>query len=160
LQYLRILLHIRTLILVVFLHNTITESLTALLDYQAMNRILPGLLLASTYASLAHATYNLQIDYTGAKFFDGFEFFTGADPTDGTVTFLDEVAANDTSLAGYIETANNTMAIYMAADTTTSGGSGRASVRVSSIETFQHGLFIVDILHIPTGCGTWPAFWM
>lgn len=125
-----------------------------------MKRILPVLLLVSAYALLVHATYNLQIDYTGAKFFDGFEFFTDADPTKGTVTFLDEVAANDTSLAGFIETANNTMAIYMAADTTASGGSGRGSVRVSSIETFQHGLFIVDILHIPTGCGTWPAFWM
>jgi hypothetical protein len=76
-----------------------------------MHRILSALLLASTYASLGRATYNLQTDYTGAKFFDGFDFFTDPDPTDGTVTFLDEVAANSTGLAGFIETANNTMAV-------------------------------------------------
>lgn len=125
-----------------------------------MKRVLTGLLLASTYASLGRATYNLQTDYTGANFFDGFDFFTDPDPTDGTVTFLDEVAANSTGLAGFIETANNTMAIYMAADTTSAGGDGRASVRVSSNEQYQHGLFIIDILHIPTGCGTWPSFWL
>jgi hypothetical protein len=48
----------------------------------------------------------------------------------------------------------------MAADTTSAGGSGRGSVRVSSTQQFQHGLFIIDILHIPTGCGTWPSFWL
>ena len=125
-----------------------------------MLRISTGLLLASICAPVAQATYNLQTDYTGEKFFSGFEFFTGTDPTDGTVTFLDENTANATGLAGFIDAGNGTMAVYMAADTTSSNGPGRESVRVSSNETFQHGLFIIDILHIPTGCGTWPSFWM
>merc|ERR1719220_2546004 len=25
---------------------------------------------------------------------------------------------------------------------------------------YRSGLFIVDVEHMPTGCGTWPAFWM
>lgn len=117
-------------------------------------------MLAGICASVAQATYSLQTNYDGANFFDGFDFFTGADPTNGTVNFLDEVAANATGLAGFLETGNGTMAIYMAADSTSSGGSGRGAVRVSSNQTFQHGLVVVDILHMPTGCGTWPAFWM
>lgn len=125
-----------------------------------MLRIFSGLLLASICAPVAQATYNLQTDYTGGKFFNGFEFFTETDPTDGTVTFLDESTANATGLAGFIDAGNGNLAVYMAADTTSSSGTGRGSVRVSSTQTYQHGLFIIDILHIPTGCGTWPSFWI
>lgn len=148
------------LILAAFLYNSITESANDLLFKSSMYRIFSGLLLASTCVLTAQATYNLQTNYNGANFFNGFNFFTGEDPTNGTVTFLDEVAANATGLAGFIDAGNGTMAIYMATDTTSTDGSGRGAVRVSSNETYQHGLIIVDILHMPTGCGTWPAFWM
>lgn len=36
----------------------------------------------------------------------------------------------------------------------------RDSIRLTSKATFQSGLFIVDLAHMPTGCGTWPAFWL
>jgi hypothetical protein len=36
---------------------------------------------------------------------------------------------------------------------------GRRSVRLSSKHTYNHGLYILDATHMPTGCGTWPAFW-
>ena len=29
-----------------------------------------------------------------------------------------------------------------------------------SQETYNSGLFIASLDHIPTGCGTWPAMWM
>jgi hypothetical protein len=49
----------------------------------------------------------------------------------------------------------------MGVDTTKVAPDGRASVRVTSSRSFQHGLIIADIAHMPGGvCGTWPAFWM
>lgn len=35
----------------------------------------------------------------------------------------------------------------------------RASVRIQTQFTFTGGLVIMDSVHMPTGCGTWPAFW-
>lgn len=53
---------------------------------------------------------------------------------------------------------------YIGVDYTTAltvaGGVGRGSVRIESKKTYNKGLFIVDIKHMPGGiCGTWPAFW-
>lgn len=39
-------------------------------------------------------------------------------------------------------------------------GVGRRSVRIESKKTYNKGLFVVDVKHMPGGiCGTWPAFW-
>lgn len=40
------------------------------------------------------------------------------------------------------------------------GGGPFDSVRLEGKRRFNRGLFILDILHMPTGCGTWPAFWL
>lgn len=35
---------------------------------------------------------------------------------------------------------------------------GRPSIRIESKETYEHGLFIADFLHMPpSNCGLWPA---
>jgi len=34
------------------------------------------------------------------------------------------------------------------------------SFRLSSRKLFRGGLFIIDVEHIPIGCGVWPAFWL
>ena len=39
------------------------------------------------------------------------------------------------------------------------GGPGRPSVRIVSTNTYTHGLFLLDLTHMPAGCGVWPAFW-
>jgi len=50
--------------------------------------------------------------------------------------------------------------IYMGADhTKVASGRGRDSVRIESKKTFNSGLIIIDLVHMPVGCGTWPAFW-
>lgn len=37
-------------------------------------------------------------------------------------------------------------------------GYGRPSVRITTQDSFQHGLFIADVKHMPGGtCGVWPA---
>jgi len=41
-----------------------------------------------------------------------------------------------------------------------STGRGRNSVRLTSKRNFNSGLFIMDSTNMPTGCGTWPAWWL
>lgn len=119
------------------------------------------LLLVSLFISSSAASYRLVQDYSGDKFFQGFDFFTDPDPTDGHVQFVPLQTANDTSLAGFMEGGNATTAIFMGVDSTEIAPKGRAAIRVASNQTFQHALVIADIVHMPGGiCGTWPAFWM
>jgi adhesin HecA-like repeat protein len=49
--------------------------------------------------------------------------------------------------------------VKLKADTTNvvpSGARGRDSVRLESKTLFNSGLFIADVAHMPTGCGTPP----
>lgn len=47
----------------------------------------------------------------------------------------------------------------MGVDNTTVTSTGRQSVRLTSNKAYNHGLIILDVAHMPEGCGTWPAFW-
>ena len=38
-------------------------------------------------------------------------------------------------------------------------GRGRDSIRLESKDLYTTGLFLLDLQHMPYGCGTWPAFW-
>lgn len=49
----------------------------------------------------------------------------------------------------------------MAADSSNvASGRGRNAVRVESKASYNHALIILDLNHMPEGCGTWPAFWL
>lgn len=116
------------------------------------------------------STFELMHDFTGARFFEGFEFFTDGDPTGGTVDFVDEKTAMAERLAGV----NAAGQVFMRADnvTTNPSGRGRKSVRVTSTARLDpkdlpleangtgHLLIVLNLSHMPTGCATWPAFWM
>ena len=104
------------------------------------------------------APYQLVDEYSLANFFDQFNFFTGADPTNGHVQYVDRAVALQN---GYTTTTNG--AARMSVDTTNKwplGGKGRPAVRLISNNSYTHGLFVADIKHMPTGCGTWPAYWL
>ncbi|KAL4956666.1 concanavalin A-like lectin/glucanase domain-containing protein [Aspergillus filifer] len=113
--------------------------------------LLPLLALA---AELTSAAYVLQDDYTPDTFFDKFSFFTDADPTNGHVSYVDRSTAES---GGLISAGSS---VYMGVDHTNVAADGRQSVRISSTQTYHHGLFIIDLGHMPTGCGAWPAFWI
>ena len=36
---------------------------------------------------------------------------------------------------------------------------GRDSVRISSQTAYGDSAIVLDLAHMPAGCGTWPAFW-
>jgi len=115
--------------------------------------------LAAALLSLLRtaSAYTLVQTYDDTNFFDEFNFFSGTDPTNGFVDYVQQSAAQNTDLIAY---QNNQ--VYLGVDHTTDNPSGgRASVRLSSNQAFTQGLFIADIEHMPGGiCGTWPAFWM
>ncbi|KAH9819359.1 leucine carboxyl methyltransferase, partial [Teratosphaeria destructans] len=131
-------------------------------------------LVASTlFNTLAHAaptsrstssTYKLVADYSGPSFFDGWDFFTGADPTTGYVTYQSQTSALAKSLAGFISrpttspngTTTTATSAYIGVDATTnltgSAASGRASVRISTTATFSGGgLFVATSTTCPSG---------
>ncbi|KAB8336654.1 hypothetical protein FH972_020965 [Carpinus fangiana] len=104
------------------------------------------------------ATYTLSDEYNSTNFFDKFNFWdtnVNADPTKGFVKYLPRDQAEQ---AGLIST-TGTNAI-MRVDNTSYPQDGRASVRVQSNTVYNQGLFLLDLDHMPHGCGTWPAFWM
>ncbi|KAI9749818.1 MAG: hypothetical protein M4579_006722, partial [Chaenotheca gracillima] len=105
--------------------------------------------------NLLAAAYSLVDDYNPSNFFTMFSFFTGTDPTNGFVEYVDEATAQG---AGLIQT--NSDSVYIGVDHTNMAPNGRQSVRLGSTKSYTHGLFIADIAHMPGGiCGTWPAFW-
>ncbi|KAF7870031.1 hypothetical protein EAF04_004815 [Stromatinia cepivora] len=113
--------------------------------------------LQGTYQQYATATYHLKDTYNSKNFFSAFSFFTGEDPTHGYVSYQSQSAA---SAQGLINTNNGQ--IYLGVDSKTiNPAAGRASVRLSSNKSYNHGLFIADIAHMPGSlCGVWPAFWL
>ena len=86
-----------------------------------------------------------------------FDFFTDADPTSGYVNYISQTAAQSAGL--YSANANS---VYMGVDSkNVATARGRDSVRISSKKSYNHGLIILDLAHMPGGqCGTWPAFWL
>ena len=49
--------------------------------------------------------------------------------------------------------------VYIGTDMQNQAPYGRQSVRIVSKALYTHGLFVLDLSHMPVGCGTWPAFW-
>jgi len=100
-------------------------------------------------------SYNRTYSVTNDTFLSFFSFFTAADPTHGFVDFVD---ADDAVASGMIQVDGGQ--ILMSADRTNdTTSSGRRSIRVQSNPTFDEAIIIIDLEHMPSGCGTWPAFW-
>lgn len=99
----------------------------------------------------------IEDTYNTSNFFQSFSFFTGADPTHGTVDYVD----NTTAFANNLSYISWDGKVIMKGDDTTTlqAGQNRESVRVSSNKLYNTGLFVLDINRAPWGCGVWPAFW-
>jgi len=77
-------------------------------------------------------------------------------PTHGYVNYVSQSQAQS---EGLINTNNNE--VYIGCDyTKVSSGRGRDSVRICSKNTWLYGLFVLNLNNMPTGCGTWPAWWL
>src|SRR5699024_438197 len=116
-----------------------------------------GLLVVSSLANAVTAlpsakrnfgTYELVDSWQGEPFFNGFDFFTGTDPTKGFVTYVDQDTAQNDDLVGITPGGS----VYIGVDHTSvldPNGAGRKSVRIESKKSYDYGLFIVDLKHMP-----------
>ncbi|KAF7588261.1 hypothetical protein BBP40_005947 [Aspergillus hancockii] len=116
-------------------------------------------LIAPTIADGSGSLYHLTEAWQGEKFLDHFKFYSGADPTNGFVTYANQSYAESTGLVEVTSSGS----FYMGVDyktTLSPNGPGRDSVRIESKEFYDEGLYIIDLKHMPGSvCGTWPAFW-
>lgn len=111
---------------------------------------------ATTSASSGNYSSSWQLAQSreGSSFFDNWQFWDQADPTNGNVQYVDSATAWSENLVSI----SNGQAI-MRADTGDNVGN-RQSIRITDNYTFNDNtLIIMDAAHMPTGCGTWPAFW-
>ncbi|KAF7310530.1 GH16 domain-containing protein [Mycena chlorophos] len=118
-----------------------------------------GTATGSAAGASASSTWFLTQSYSGSNFFDGWSFWdytvNGADPTHGTVNYLSQSAGQSAGLV-QINSAGNAV---MKVDTTQTVSGNRDAIRITTQQSFTGGLVILDAVHMPTGCGTWPAFW-
>lgn len=116
-------------------------------------------MLGLASSAVAAPDYKLFETWQGKNFLDYFNFHTGADPTNGFVTYLDHQAAKDAGLVKFTDSGS----IYLGVDHKTklsSSGPGRDSVRIGTKKYYGESLIVADIAHMPgSACGTWPAFW-
>lgn len=115
-------------------------------------------------AALRRATgpYRLVERQVGQDFFHYYDFYQGADSlgSAGYNTYVDQEQAMKLNLANVtFDDASGEEFIYMQSMAGEKGGF-RPSVRLEGKRRFHRGLFILDVAHMPAGCGVWPAFWM
>lgn len=112
--------------------------------------------LSSAHNDTSSGQYKLVDDLSYKDFFDSFDFFSGPDPTQGFVQYQNMTSAVSQNLVGYLE---DTQSIFMGVDYKGKDAGGRASVRLESKKTWNQGLLIADIRHMPSSeCGSWPAY--
>ncbi|KAF1343936.1 concanavalin A-like lectin/glucanase domain-containing protein [Delphinella strobiligena] len=111
-----------------------------------------------SYPNYSRLTYTIADRYEGEEFFDNFDFFNTYDPAEGFVHYVPEATANSSQ---YNLTYASSSSAVMRVDTSdTDASTGRYSVRITSKNTYDSGLFVFDVLHSPYGCSTWPALWL
>lgn len=103
------------------------------------------------------SVYKISDVYKGNSFYDGFKFFTRPDPTDGLVKYVSLSEARRLNL-----THADAGSFVIRGDATRKlgPGEGRPSVRVESKKKYTTHVQVMDLVHMPQGRGTWPAYWM
>ncbi|ETS83011.1 hypothetical protein PFICI_04887 [Pestalotiopsis fici W106-1] len=107
------------------------------------------------------SAYTLARHLAGQQLLDSFDFFYGVDPSKGFVNYQER----DTALAqGLVSVNEDSGVVRLGVDSTriydVELDDGRPSVRLTSKESWNKGLFIADFSRMPSSaCGSWPAFW-
>ncbi|KAG9665132.1 glycoside hydrolase family 16 protein, partial [Aureobasidium melanogenum] len=110
---------------------------------------------SSSYPDYTPLNYTINERMNGTTFFDHFDYFDKADPSSGNVVYLSSAQAAYSNLTY----AGENSAILRVDDTST-GITDRNSIRITSKNQWNSGLFVFDVIHSPYGCGTWPAVWL
>jgi opacity protein-like surface antigen len=111
---------------------------------------------AAAYPNYSQLNYTLKDTFSGSSFFDNFEYYSTTDPTNGFVQYVNSQTASQMNLTY----ASESSAVIRVDTSTQNQTNGRSSVRITSTNTYDSGLFIFDVAHTPYGCATWPALWL
>lgn len=129
----------------------------------------------NAYPDYSKLTYSIQDRYEGTDFFDNFYYWNTYDPAEGFVqyanipsvyrtitdiplSYVPQATANSSQYN--LTYATSSSAVLKVDTTDTDASTGRYSVRITSKNTYNSGLFVFDVLHSPYGCSTWPALWL
>ncbi|PYH92781.1 putative endo-1,3(4)-beta-glucanase [Aspergillus ellipticus CBS 707.79] len=108
------------------------------------------------YPDYSKLNYKLVDTYSGTSFFDRFDYYSGVDPTDGFVQYINQSTSSSLNLTYATDDS-----VVIKVDTSNKNAiDGRQSVRLESKMSYDTGLFIFDIIHTPYACGLWPALWL
>lgn len=127
----------------------------------------------------ATGPYKIVNVHQGKDFFDGFTFYEGADSL-GSAGYLTYQTREESLSSDYSKNLANVTTeegvrdpfdpsapawqqsprdfVYLSSRATAEGP--RDSVRLEGRTRYHRGLFVLDLRHLPTGCGVWPAFWL
>ncbi|KAL5510983.1 hypothetical protein ACEPAG_3702 [Sanghuangporus baumii] len=115
-------------------------------------------LLFAAFAGIAYgATYSLSDNIVGRTFLSEFSHQAISDPTHGRVNYVNQA----TALAQNLTFATDSTFVIRGDHNTvlSASGPGRNSVRLQSNKQWTTHVAVFDIVHMPRGCGTWPAVW-
>ncbi|KAH9850670.1 concanavalin A-like lectin/glucanase domain-containing protein [Lenzites betulinus] len=111
---------------------------------------------SSQNSTSSSSPWKIAQTYQGSSFFDGWVFQNSIDDTThGVAQYLDQADAQSANLIE-INSAGNAV---MRVETTGTVSGYRKSIRITTQYSYTGGLIVLDAVHMPTGCGTWPAFW-
>jgi Glycosyl hydrolases family 16 len=115
--------------------------------------------------------YQLVDRQVGVSFLDAYEFFDGPDSigSAGYNVYVNRHRAEQIGIVNVtkISSSSSTSSssndydndnVFMKSSPTIDGP--RESIRLEGKDRYNHGLFIADLVHMPVGCGQWPAFWL
>lgn len=140
-----------------------------------LNRSVVGVIgLVLARAALTQA-YCIKDSYVGSAFYGSWQWETFDDPTHGRVNYVDQTTSINANLTygAYCipkdlhALLNVTLSatadkFIMRVDSTNyvpPSARGRSSVRIISNAAYGDSITLLDLSHMPEGCGTWPAFW-
>ncbi|KIK91498.1 glycoside hydrolase family 16 protein [Paxillus rubicundulus Ve08.2h10] len=105
--------------------------------------------------SVLCSVYSQSSSLTGQSFLDAFSWQTLTDPNSGRVNYIDEATAQS---KGLVSVSGNQVTFRTDSTTTLSStGPGRDTFRLQSNDQYTTHVAVFDIVHMPQGCGTWPA---
>lgn len=108
--------------------------------------------------------YRLVEAHEGRDFFSYYDFYNGSDSlgSAGFNAYVSQSRAEELGIVGIItgeqEDGTKEELVYLSSAPTKVGP--RDSIRLEGRRRFERGLFVLDVRHMPDGCGVWPAFWM
>mmetsp|Transcript_19547 Transcript_19547/g.29286 ORF Transcript_19547/g.29286 Transcript_19547/m.29286 type:complete len:452 (-) Transcript_19547:86-1441(-) len=105
--------------------------------------------------------YKLVEKQEDMDFFDYYTFYDGPDSlgSAGYNTYVSKEEAERLDIVGVDkDPTTKEEFVFMKSSPTTEGP--RSSIRLEGKTRFDRGLFILDLRHMPSGAGVWPAFWL